>query len=232
MDGDKVPGASGSTFPVRFTAATQELERRLEAEPGVTGVTVASVLPLMDHPSRQIEVDEGSAAPANGNVGHRWVSSASVALDFFDVLDAPILSGRAFHSGDLQPGARTVIVNQSFAQVVFGGSNPIGRRLRYSDLTQQKRELRNQRGIKSWVSCGISASIRKTATRGATRGGPASITRWFPAAVIPSAWPSIPRAIPCSSPHACGPSPETSSPRFRSRRSPASIKSLPQVPVR
>ena len=65
------------------------------------------------------------------------MSSASVALDFFDVLDTPILSGRAFHSGDLQPGARTVIVNQSFAQVVFGGSNPIGRRLRYSDLTQQ-----------------------------------------------------------------------------------------------
>ena len=53
------------------------------------------------------------------------------------MLDAPILSGRAFHSGDLQPGARTVIVNQSFAQVVFGSSNPIGRRLRYVDLTQQ-----------------------------------------------------------------------------------------------
>jgi putative ABC transport system permease protein len=137
MDRDKVPGASGSTFTVRFTAATQELERRLEAEPGVRGVTVASVLPLMNHPWRQIEVDEGNAAPANRNVGYRWVSSASVALDFFDVLDTPILSGRAFHSGDLQPGARTVIVNQSFAQVVFGSSNPIGRRLRYSDLTQQ-----------------------------------------------------------------------------------------------
>src|SRR6185503_14782183 len=135
MDRDNVPGAAAATFLGRFTAATQELERRLEAEPGVTGVTVASVLPLMDHPSHQIEVDEGSAAPANRNVGHRWVSSASVALDFFDVLDAPILSGRAFHSGDLQPGARTVIVNQSFAQVVLGGNNPIGRRLRY--VTQQ-----------------------------------------------------------------------------------------------
>jgi len=135
MDREKVPGAAGAAFTDRFAAATQELERRLEAEPGVTGVTVASVLPLMDHPSHQIEADEGSAAAANRNVGHRWVSSASVALDFFEVLDAPILSGRAFHSGDLQPGARTVIVNQSFAQVVLGGNNPIGRRLR--DVTQQ-----------------------------------------------------------------------------------------------
>jgi hypothetical protein len=135
MDREKVPGAAGATFTGRFTAATQELERRLEAEPGVTGVTVASVLPVMDHPWRQIEVDEGSATPANGNSGYRWVSWASVALDFFDVLDAPILSGRAFHSGDLQPGARTVIVNQSFAQVVLGDNNPVGRRFR--DVTQQ-----------------------------------------------------------------------------------------------
>jgi hypothetical protein len=65
------------------------------------------------------------------------VSLAWVALDFFDVLDTPILSGRAFHSGDLQPGALTVIVNQSFAQVVLGGNNPIGRRFRYRDLAQQ-----------------------------------------------------------------------------------------------
>ena len=158
MDREKVPGAAGATFTGRFTAATQELERRLEAEPGVTGVTVASVLPLMDHPSRQIDVDEGSAAPADRNSSPRRVSSAWVALDFFDVLDTPILSGRAFHSGDLQPGARTVIVNQSFAQVVFGGNNPIGRRLRYSDLTQQNAaKSATNRGIRSWASCGISA---------------------------------------------------------------------------
>jgi putative ABC transport system permease protein len=137
MDRDEVPGAAAATFQARFTAATEELERRLEAEPGVTGVTVASVLPLMNHPWRQIDVGEGNAATGDRNSSNRWVSSASVALDFFDVLDAPILSGRAFHSGDLQPGARTVIVNQSFAQIVFGGSNPIGRRLRYSDLTPQ-----------------------------------------------------------------------------------------------
>lgn len=137
MDREEVPGAAGSTFTGRFAAATQELERRLEAEPGVTGVTVASVLPLMDHPSRNIDIDEESAARGERNSSQRQVSSAWVALDFFDVLDTPILSGRAFHSGDLQPGARTVIVNQSFAQVVLGGNNPIGRRLRYTDLTQQ-----------------------------------------------------------------------------------------------
>jgi hypothetical protein len=136
MDGEKVPGAAGSRFTGRFAAATQELERRLEAEPGVTGVTVASVLPLMDHPWRSIVIDEESAVGVELNSSQSYVSSAWVALDFFDVLDTPILSGRAFHSGDLQPGARTVIVNQSFAQVVLGGNNPIGRRLHYRDPQQ------------------------------------------------------------------------------------------------
>ena len=139
MDRDKVPAAAAAMFAGRFTVATQELERRLEAEPGVSGVTVASVLPLMGHPFRNIDidVDEESAARGERNSSQRQVSSASVALDFFDVLDTPILSGRAFHSGDLQPGARTVIVNQSFGQVVLGGANPIGRRLRYRDSEQQ-----------------------------------------------------------------------------------------------
>lgn len=126
MDRDNAPGGTGAPFAERFRAATQELERRLEAEPGVTGVTVASVLPLMEHPVRQVEID-GRKTP---------VASASVALDFFDVLDTPILVGRAFYSGDLLPGARPVIVNQSFAQLVLGGE-PIGRRIRYTARTQQ-----------------------------------------------------------------------------------------------
>jgi predicted permease len=136
MDRGKVPDAAGSTFTGRFAAATQELERRLEAEPGVTGVTVATVLPLMDHPWGYIEIDEESAARGERNSSQRLVTSARVALDFFDVLDTPILVGRGFHSGDLLPAARTVIVNQSFAQLVFGGSRAIGRRVRYSDVAQ------------------------------------------------------------------------------------------------
>ena len=123
MDREVVLDANGAAFSARFTAAVQELERRLEAEPGVTGVTVANVLPLMDHRPRYIDVDGSN---------QRRVSSASVAPDFFEVLDTPILIGRGFHSGDLLPGARAVIVNQSFVRLVLGGAAPIGRRLRYS----------------------------------------------------------------------------------------------------
>jgi hypothetical protein len=49
---------------------------------------------------------------------------------YFDVLGAPILAGRGFQAADLAPGARVVIVDQSFVDQVLLGRNPIGRRVR------------------------------------------------------------------------------------------------------
>jgi predicted permease len=122
-----------ATLAARFATISQELRRRLMADPAVSGVTFANVLPRMHHPDRFVAVDEGDAAPADP----RWpgwyrVQTASVDREFFDVLGAPILSGRDFHSGDLEPGSRVVIVNQSFATLVFGARDPIGRRIRYA----------------------------------------------------------------------------------------------------
>jgi putative ABC transport system permease protein len=124
--------ASQAEFRARFRTTNQELERRLMAEPGVDGVTFANLLPRMDHPQRRIEMDEGMVAPPQSALAHS-VSSALVDVDFFDVLGAPVLSGRGFHSGDLVAGQGVVIVNQSFVRQVLGGGNPVGRRVRYLD---------------------------------------------------------------------------------------------------
>ena len=112
--------------------AVRELERRVTGEAAVAGATFADRFPLMYHPARLIELDEGGGAPLDP----RWpggyrVSSSNVAPDFFEVLDVPILGGRGFHEGDALPEARTIIVNESFVERVLGGRNPIGRRVRY-----------------------------------------------------------------------------------------------------
>ena len=120
---------SRAAFLARYGEKQMELVRRLEADPVVTGVTLADRLPRMYHQWNQIEVDEGAVAPHDAR-GHR-VSSAKVAGNYFDVLEIPVLSGRGFASGDLLPDARTVIVNQPFVDMVLGGRNPIGRRVRY-----------------------------------------------------------------------------------------------------
>ena len=96
------------------------------------GVTFAERTPRMYHPHRLIEMDSGGAAPINPEwpAGYR-VSSAAVAPTFFEVLDAPILAGRGFGSGDVMPESRAVIVNDDFVRLVLGGRNPVGRHLRY-----------------------------------------------------------------------------------------------------
>jgi hypothetical protein len=134
LDREPPPGADTSfaAFVVRRQATVRELERRLRAEPGVVGVTLAERLPRMEHPPQKIEVDSGGAAPENPEFpgGYR-TSSAAVDADYFDVLGAPVRAGRAFHAGDLAADARVVIVNASFVRLVLGGRNPIGRHLRY-----------------------------------------------------------------------------------------------------
>jgi putative ABC transport system permease protein len=132
---DAPAGRGDSTAAVayraRFHAAYRELERRLAAEPGVVAVTFAEQFPRMYHPHRLIEVDAGGAAPLHPDWPAYRVSAAAVDADYFDVLGAPLRAGRGFHPGDLEPGARAVIVNQSFVEHVLGGRSPIGRRLRY-----------------------------------------------------------------------------------------------------
>jgi putative ABC transport system permease protein len=132
IDREHAPGApieaTEQAFHSRLRRTYAELERRLIAEPGVAGVTFADRLPGTQHPQWRIEVD-GEEATATSALGHP-VSSASVAPNFFDVVGAPILAGRAFRAADLESGSAAVIVNQSFVNQVLGGKSPVGRRIR------------------------------------------------------------------------------------------------------
>ena len=108
----------------RVTTSLDELRRRLEAEPGVSGVTFAGALPGDYHWSRRIEVPSLPGNPVS------WVETASIDPSYFEVLQAPVIAGRAFTSGDLSPDARVVIVDQAFADLVMAGRNPVGQRVR------------------------------------------------------------------------------------------------------
>lgn len=118
----------------RFESTVRELEARLEAEPSVAGVTMARAVPGTASGWRRIEMDAGGEAPRNEldeKGAGRQVYGGLVAPDFFDVLEVEAVRGRTFNPDDADPEARTVVVNQSFADEVLGGRNPIGRRLRY-----------------------------------------------------------------------------------------------------
>lgn len=120
---EKPSPETAATLARRLSTSVEALRRRMEAEPGVAGVTFVDRLPGDYHASRRIEVASLPEKPSF------WVETARIDPSYFAVLQAPV-AGRAFTSGDLSPEARVVIVDEGFADIVMGGRNPVGHHVR------------------------------------------------------------------------------------------------------
>ena len=125
-------------FIARYEHRSAELIRRLKAEPDVADVTFATSYPGLER-TVWVEVEGVPLPPASepevsgsGTFGHE-ARYNRVDVDFFDVFDVPILQGRKFNTPDAAPGAAAIIVNRSFAERVLGGTNVLGRRIRYAE---------------------------------------------------------------------------------------------------
>jgi predicted permease len=137
-------------FTRRYADRHAELMRRLQAEPRVSSVTFAMALPG-DERGALIETEgiaikaqsgakpSGTTAGPGGTSGHE-ARFNQVDVDFFRAFGVPILAGRGFEPADFAaasagpaelPEGGAVVVNQSFAQRVFGG-DALGRRIRYA----------------------------------------------------------------------------------------------------
>ncbi len=120
-------------FEARRAQTFAALERRLAQEPGVVAVTFADRAPgsLPEFRRADVEISPGAASTFDYGFG-----TAAVGPEFFEIFDRPIVIGRAFHSGDRSPAARTVIVNEAFVRGFRSrgeSGSPIGARLRYAD---------------------------------------------------------------------------------------------------
>ena len=123
-------GATGAETPDRIGSTYEELARRLASEPEVVGVAFTDRLPRTYHSQAWVEVD-GAVAPPESAAGFR-LGGATVGLGFFDVVGAPLLSGRGFDTADVESALGVVMVNQAFVDRVMQGRDPVGQRLRYA----------------------------------------------------------------------------------------------------
>jgi len=125
-------GDTTATFEARRARTFAELQRRIAQEPGVVAVTFADRAPGSGATTRFAEVEP---SPGAGPVHEGRFRTSAVGPGFFEALDRPMVAGRAFHAGDWNPGARTVIVNEAFAREFSrdaGRGSLIGARLRYA----------------------------------------------------------------------------------------------------
>jgi putative ABC transport system permease protein len=138
-DGAAASDTAPALTPVRLEARYRALADRLRQEPGVLGVTYADQMPLMRTKWRGIKMDPGPAAE-HGRPCGSCAGVVSVDPRFFETVGAPVIRGRAVTAADAEHRTRAVLVNAFFVDHVLGGSNPIGRRVRYLSTSEPTAE--------------------------------------------------------------------------------------------
>ncbi len=95
---------------------------------GVREVALASTIPLSPGVDLEPVIPEGHQFP-KGQSSVR-IFTSFVDDKYFDVMQTPLIEGRAFSAEDKEGKPRVAIVNQEFAKTYWPGQNAIGKRLR------------------------------------------------------------------------------------------------------
>ena len=105
-----------------------ELGRKVVEEvkrlPGVTSVALASTLPLSFNGNTDWIRFVGR--PYNGE--HNEVNQRGVSSEYFQTLQAKLLSGRSFRDDEDLTKPKVAVINQTLAKKYFPGQDPIGQR--------------------------------------------------------------------------------------------------------
>ncbi len=130
----------------------EQLQRRLEAMPGVRAASVATTFPLFGGLQRSLEIDgrpspDGTPAPT--------VTMLGVGARYFESLGVSLTRGRPLTVEDGRDGAESVVVNARFAARFFPGDDLLGRRIRLQAQGQPPGP---------WLTIvGVSPSVRQIA---------------------------------------------------------------------
>jgi predicted permease len=121
-----------STMGQRFekTAGVAQVVRegvqRINAVPGVVNSATSCSIPLEGGFDLPFII---AGRPLGDKPAHGDAAWTDVSPGYFDVLEIPVLRGRAFTEHDDAAGARVVIINQTMARQFWPKGDPIGERL-------------------------------------------------------------------------------------------------------
>ena len=111
-------------------AAIQSLYSRLAAQlasiPGVTGVTMATSLPISDNGTGDLTIEGSAAAP--GELGA--VTTRTTTPDYLRVMGISLVRGRSFDEHDDSSRQPVVMINQAMMGRFWPKEDPIGKRIK------------------------------------------------------------------------------------------------------
>ena len=121
-------------FPTRTYASLearalflQQLDDRLNGISAIEGASSTNYLPFNGASQRRLEID--GRADMTGEQ-RPLVSMVAVGSRYFDALGVRMVRGRAFTSGDGEPGREAMVINQRLAEMHFRGQEAVGQRIR------------------------------------------------------------------------------------------------------
>jgi putative ABC transport system permease protein len=117
---------SGGAQPQERASFMRELRGRLQALPGVEGVTASYPFPLAEpvFPLRW-GMGESLSDPSKFQAADWQI----VLPGYFEALRTPLIAGRAFNEADNSPERKVVIVDQLFAAKAFPNESAVGKRI-------------------------------------------------------------------------------------------------------
>jgi putative ABC transport system permease protein len=120
--------------PGRIVSFYDELERRLEALPGVTGVAYSDGRPPNAVGNfNNFDLEAFPTPPGQSQPVTPWVA---VSPDYFQVLGLPLLEGRLLETRDAsEDGIGVVVVDRAWARRFFAGGSAVGKRFREGGCT-------------------------------------------------------------------------------------------------
>lgn len=104
----------------------EQLTARLRNEPGVVAAAAGTTLPGLMAEERSMQPEGFS----NGDEGPPLVRIGAVSEDFIATLGIELRAGRGFDARDTATSDPVVVIDERFAQSIYPGSDPIGRRVR------------------------------------------------------------------------------------------------------
>jgi putative ABC transport system permease protein len=119
--------SAGDLKPERINAFLGELAARVERLPGVRAVSYAQSVPLTDRDNNtNFSVVERPRPARETTVAQLRF----VGVGYFDALDIPVKSGRAFTARDDPQAPPVALVNEAFVRAHLNGVSPLGLHLK------------------------------------------------------------------------------------------------------
>jgi predicted permease len=141
-----------------WLAMQSELLERVRQIPGVLSAGWATMNPLSGRDRGAVLEVAGFVPRAEEDKG---IHLAAVSPEYFDTLDMPILLGRRFTAHDHGTAPKAAILNETASRFYFGGANPIGRKVRFTNYPSP--DLRYE--IVGVVKDAIHDNVREPASR-------------------------------------------------------------------